>query len=95
MAALSLAPWQWGVLAGTYVVLFAAPAVWMARRAKRDGEGVFVWTFLVLVGSVLGIVEYYEHRAVVKRRAKRAQTFKKAEADAQPDGEGASASRQR
>lgn len=71
MAGLSLAPWQWAVLAGAYALFFALPAVWMARRARRDGEGVFVWTLLVLVGSVLGVLEYYEHRAILKRRAKR------------------------
>ncbi|MEA3199948.1 MAG: hypothetical protein QOE90_1376 [Thermoplasmata archaeon] len=71
MAALTLAPWQWAVIAVAYLAFFVAPAVWMARRARADGDQVFVWTALVLVGSVLGIVEYFEHRAVLKARARR------------------------
>lgn len=71
--ALSLQPWQWGVLAIAYVLFFVAPAVWMARRAKRDGDNVFTWTLLVLVGSFLGIVEYYEHRSILKRRHAKGQ----------------------
>jgi len=66
-----LQPWQWGVIAIVYAVAFALPAVWMARKAKRDGDNAFAWTLLVLVGSVLGIIEYYEHRSILKRRAKR------------------------
>ena len=72
MAGLSLQPWQWGVLALCYAAFFAAPAVWMARRARRDGDQVFVWTALVLVGSFLGIIEYFEHRSILRRRARRA-----------------------
>jgi hypothetical protein len=68
---LALQAWQWGVLAGAYVAFFALPAVWMARRARRDGDNVFAWTLLVLVGSFLGVLEYYEHRSILKRRAKR------------------------
>lgn len=71
VAGLSLAPWQWGVIALAYALFFVAPAVWMARRAKADGDQVAVWTALVLVGSVLGIVEYYEHRAILRARARR------------------------
>ena len=70
-SALSLQPWQWGVLAVAYVLFFALPAVWMWRRATRDGDNAFAWTLLVLVGSVLGVVEYYEHRSILKRRARR------------------------
>jgi hypothetical protein len=43
----------------------------MAKRAKRDGDNVLAWTFLVLVASLLGVVEYYEHRGILKARAKR------------------------
>lgn len=82
MAALGLLPWQWGALAVAYVLFFLVPAVWMARKAKRDGDSPFVWTVLVLVGSILGIVEYYEHRAVLKRRAKRAEKAKSPQKDA-------------
>jgi hypothetical protein len=71
--ALSLQPWQWGVLAGAYVLFFALPAVWMARRARRDGDNVVVWTLLVLVGSFLGVIEYFEHRSILRRRAKRGE----------------------
>ena len=71
MAALSLAPWQWAVIAGAYVLFFVLPAIWMARKAKRDGDKVVIWTLLVLLASVMGIVEYYEHRAVLKARARR------------------------
>lgn len=70
--ALSLQPWQWQVIAAVYAVAFVIPAVWMWRKARADGDNAFVWTMLVLVGSVVGIVEYYEHRSILKRRAKRA-----------------------
>lgn len=76
---LSLQGWQWGVIAAAYFVFFLLPGIWMARRAKRDGDNVFVWTLLVLVGSFLGVIEYFEHRSILKRRAKR---LKKAEGDA-------------
>ena len=69
--ALSLQPWQWGVIAVVYVAFFVAPATWMWRRATRDGDRAFAWTLLVLVGSILGIVEYYEHRSILKRREQR------------------------
>lgn len=85
---LALQPWQWGVLAGAYVIFFALPAVWMARKARRDGDNVFVWTLLVLVGSILGIVEYYEHRSILKRRAKRAARLKSPEREAGADEDG-------
>lgn len=81
---LSLQPWQWGVLGLAYVAFFVAPAIWMARRARRDGDNAFAWTALVLVGSVMGILEYFEHRAILRRRAKRAE---KGEADAPGRGE--------
>lgn len=72
MAAITLAPWQWAVIVAAYVAFFVAPAAWMYRRARRDAEEhPFVWTGLVLVGSVLGIVEYFEHRAILKARARR------------------------
>ncbi|HEX2021812.1 MAG TPA: hypothetical protein VHH36_03815 [Candidatus Thermoplasmatota archaeon] len=70
--ALALAPWQWGVLLAAWVVLFLAPAVWMWRKAKRDGDSPFVWALLVAVGSVLGVLEYYHHRSILARRARRA-----------------------
>lgn len=72
--ALSLAPWQWGVIAATWVVLFLIPAFWMARKARRDGdESPFVWALLVAVGSFLGVLEYRHHRSILARRARRAQ----------------------
>lgn len=80
MAGLSLQPWQWAVLALAYLAFFVAPAFWMARKARRDGDQVFVWTALVLVGSFLGVIEYYEHRSILKRRAKRAERARAAEA---------------
>lgn len=73
MAGLGLAPWQWGVIAAAYVVFFVAPAAWMLRKCRADGERPFVWVVLVLATSILGVVEYYEHRAILKRRAKRGQ----------------------
>lgn len=87
MAALTLQPWQWGIVALVYAVAFVAPAIWMWGRARRDEDNAFVWTMLVLVGSILGVLEYFEHRAVLKRRAKRAEKAKPAEAhpaDAEP-----------
>lgn len=41
--ALSLQPWQWGVIAVAYVLFFLLPAVWMWRKAIRDGENAFFW----------------------------------------------------
>ena len=73
MAGLVLAAWQWWVIAGTYAFFFVVPAMWMARKCRADGERPFVWVLLVLATSVLGIVEYYEHRSIIKRRAKRGQ----------------------
>lgn len=68
---LSLQPWQWTVIGVAYVLFFALPAAWMWRRARRDGDDALVWTLLVLVGSIMGIIEYYEHRSIVKRRSRR------------------------
>lgn len=73
MAPLSLQPWQWGALGAVWVALFLLPAIWMWRRARRDGDRPFVWALLVLVGSLLGVLEYFHHRSILKRRAKRAQ----------------------
>lgn len=70
--ALGLQPWQWGLLAAAWVLLCLLPAVWLGRKAKRDGEPAFVWVLLTLVGSVLGILEYYHHRSILARRARRA-----------------------
>lgn len=71
-AALSIQPWQWGVLALAWVAFFLLPAVWMWRRAARDGDSPFVWSMLVAVGSFLGVLEYYHHRSILRRRARRA-----------------------
>jgi len=73
VSGVGLAAWQWGVIAAAYVVFFVAPAFWMARKCRADGERPFVWVVLVLATSVLGVVEYYEHRSIVKRRAKRGE----------------------
>lgn len=85
MAALTLAPWQWGVLALCYALFFVVPAFWMARKARADGDNAFVWTMLVLVGSVLGILEYRHHRSILKRRAARAAKAKSAQGDPGPE----------
>lgn len=79
--ALTLQAWQWWTLAAAYVLFFVLPAAWMARKAKRDGDSPFLWGLLVLVGSGLGVLEYYEHRAVLRRRARRAEKAKTREAD--------------
>lgn len=81
---LTFAPWQWGVLALAWVLFFLLPAIWMWRRAARDGDSAFVWTVLVLVGSFLGVIEYFHHRSILKRRAKRAA---RAEAAARDEAE--------
>lgn len=73
MAALSLLPWHWAVIGVVWIFLFLLPAIWIGRKAKADGDSPFVWVLLTLVGSILGPIEYYEHRAVLKRRARRAQ----------------------
>lgn len=70
--ALGLAGWQWGVIALAYVLLFAIPAAWMWRKARRDGDAPLTWALLVALGSILGVIEYYHHRSILKRRAKRA-----------------------
>lgn len=72
MSALSLQAWQWGVIAVAYVLFFVMPAVWMAGRARRDGDNAFVWTALVLVGSFMGVYEYFHHRGILRRREARA-----------------------
>lgn len=73
MSALSLQPWQWGVIAVAYVLFFVLPAIWMAKRARRDGDNALVWTALVLVGSLMGVYEYFHHRSILKRREARAK----------------------
>lgn len=72
-SALGLQPWQWWVVGAAYVALFLLPAVWMWRKARRDGDAPLTWALLVALGSFLGILEYYHHRSILKRRAKRAQ----------------------
>ena len=79
--ALTLQAWQWWTLGAAYALLFVLPAVWIARKARRDGDNPFIWGLLVLVGSILGVLEYYEHRAVLRRRARRAEKAKSKEAD--------------
>lgn len=73
MAGVSLAAWQWGVLAAAYLALFFVPAVWMWRRARRDGDAPLTWALLVAVTSFLGFVEYRKHRSILAKRAKRAE----------------------
>lgn len=82
--ALSLQPWQWGVLALAWAVFFLLPSFWMWKRAKQDGDNAFVWTALVLVGSFMGIYEYFHHRSILKRRAKRAEKAKSGESHTSP-----------
>lgn len=84
MAALTLAPWQWGVVAAVYVVAFLAPAWWMWRKARRDGDAPLTWALLVALASFLGIVEYYHHRSILKRRAKRAERAKTRSGPSEP-----------
>lgn len=73
---LGLQPWQWGAIALAWVVFFVVPSFWMWKRAKQDGDNAFVWTALVLVGSFMGIYEYFHHRSILKRREKRAERQK-------------------
>lgn len=74
MTALTLQPWQWGVIAVAWVLFFLLPAIWMSRKARADGdETPYVWTALVLVGSFMGVMEYYHHRSILARREKRAK----------------------
>jgi len=76
VAGLSLEAWHWGVIAALYVGFFLVPAVWMWRKARADGDAPLTWALLVALGSILGIVEYYHHRSILKRRAKRAEKAK-------------------
>ncbi len=87
MAGPSLQPWQWGVLALSYILFFIIPATRMWKRAKKDGDNPFVWTMLVLVGSFMGFYEYFHHRGILKARAKRAA--RRAEAAKEGGGAGA------
>lgn len=84
MAALSLATWQWAVLGVVYVVAFLLPSVWMWRKARADGDAPLTWALLVALGSFLGILEYYHHRSILKRRAKRAARAKEREEKSGP-----------
>ena len=81
VGALGLQPWQWGVVAGFYAVFFALPAVWMWRKARRDDDAPLTWALLVALASILGVLEYYHHRSILKRRAKRAERAKERLAD--------------
>lgn len=73
VAALSLAPWQWGILGVVYVLFFLLPAAWMWRKARAEGDAPLTWALLVALGSFLGILEYYHHRSILRRRARRAR----------------------
>jgi hypothetical protein len=81
MAALSLAPWQWGVIAAVYVLLFLAPSVWMWRKARADNDAPLTWASLVAFTSFLGIIEYRKHRSILRKRALRAERAKMRAAD--------------
>lgn len=72
MAALSMTPQQWGILAAAYVLLCLVPAVFMWRRARRDGDAPLTWALLVAFTSFLGFVEYRKHRSILAKRARRA-----------------------
>lgn len=74
--ALGLEPWQWSVIALAYALLFLAPAAWMWRKARADGDAPLTWALLVALASFLGVLEYYHHRSILKRRAKRAAAAK-------------------
>lgn len=81
---LGLQAWQWAVLGLVWIVFFLLPAAWMWKRARKDEDNAFVWTALVLVGSFMGIYEYFHHRSILKRREKRAEKAKSAQAQAGP-----------
>lgn len=70
--ALGLQPWQWAVIGVAYVAFFLLPAAWMWRKARRDDDAPLTWALLVALGSFLGILEYYHHRSILARRARRA-----------------------
>ena len=72
MVGVALSAGQWASLALVWVLFFLLPALWLARKAKRDGDEPFVWFFLAAFGSIMGILEYYHHRSILRRRAKRA-----------------------
>lgn len=86
MGALSLQPWQWAVIGVAYVLFFVLPAFWMAKRARRDGDNAFVWTALVLVGSFMGVYEYFHHRSILRRRERRAEKAKSSSTHAEEAG---------
>ncbi|MHB8606249.1 MAG: hypothetical protein ACYDCK_13445 [Thermoplasmatota archaeon] len=59
-------------LLGVWLVAFLAPALWVARDAKRRAFRAAPWVALTLVASLLGVVAYFESVAIEKRRAARA-----------------------
>lgn len=79
MAGLSMTSQQWGILAAAYVLFFLLPAVWMWRKARRDGDAPLTWALLVAVASFLGFIEYRKHRSILQKRAKRAERQARAE----------------
>lgn len=79
--ALGLAGWQWGALAALYVLLFLLPALWMWRKARADDDAPLTWALLVALASFLGVLEYYHHRSILARRARRAEKTKTREPD--------------
>lgn len=77
--ALGLQPWQWGVVGVAYVLFFLVPAAWMWRKARADDDAPLTWALLVALASFLGILEYYHHRSILKRRAKRLERAQKSQ----------------
>lgn len=62
--------WQWLVYAGVYLALFVAPAVYVARDAKRRNAPWGRWVALTLLASLLGLMQYQIDRRITERRAR-------------------------
>jgi hypothetical protein len=66
----ALTGWQWATLAATWVLLWAAPAIWIRQTAIRSRNPVghyWFWSTLILLGP-LGLFAFWQDRKVREKK---------------------------
>lgn len=76
------------VLIAAWVVLFLVPAFGVRAHALRHKRPWGRWFVLTVLTGPLGVIEYWEDKAVTERRAKRAAAKRAREESATPPREG-------
>lgn len=56
-----------------WVVLFLVPALGVRAHARRHDRPWVRWFVLTLLTGPIGVLEYYEDKAITARRARRAE----------------------